>query len=373
MNIFISCGGTGGHVFPGIATGLVLKQRGHTPTLGLSGERSVENETLHGWDGPVFRTGARPLRIKTLPAFAATLWRVWRQMRRARPDVVLAMGCYSSVAPVLVARLLRIPVVLHEANAVPGKALTFLARFAHVTALSFASSASYLPGRRTIYTGMPVRTQALLSGGRASSRAAANEKALFSVLITGGSLGAHAVNELACEALILLHKRGVNIHAIHQCGPADEPALRTRYAAAGVDAQAHAFLREMGRAYASADLVICRAGAATCFELCLCGVPAILIPLPTAVRDHQRLNAEALVQSGGALLRLQADTTPASLAADLEALRNTPARLDTMRQALLQLAAPDAAERLADVVLDSLRSPTCIGERSESMHPKDFP
>ena len=395
LKILIACGGTGGHVFPGMATGQVLKQRGHAPTLWLSG-RSVENETLHGWDGPVFRTGARPLGLKTLLAFAATLWRVWREMRRERPDVVLAMGCYSSVPPVLVAWMLGIPVVLHEANAVPGKAVAFLSRFARVTALSFATSARYLPGRRTVCTGMPVRTglagqepmegfapayggsggpalpvssdgvvgraRALHAPTVAASAIAATTResgesggpALpdsFTVLITGGSLGAHAVNELACEALLQLKAQGaIGLRVIHQCGPADEASLRARYAAAGVNAQVHAFLREMGRAYASADLAICRAGAATCFELCLCGVPAILIPLPTAVRDHQRLNAEALVQSGGALLRNQADATPALLATDIEAIRADPAHRAAMRQALLQLAEPDAAEKLADVV-----------------------
>jgi len=176
------------------------------------------------------------------------------------------------------------------------------------------------------------------------------------VLITGGSLGAHAVNELACEAIILLHRRGVHFRAIHQCGLQDEATLRERYTAAGADVQVHAFLREMGRAYASASLAICRAGAATCFELCLCGVPAILIPLPTAVRDHQRLNAEAMVQSGGALLRMQPDLTPALLASDIEAILANPDRRSAMRQALLQLAAPDAAEKLAELVVETVNS-----------------
>ena len=364
LHILIACGGTGGHVFPGLATGQVLRQRGHQPELWVTG-RSVENDVLRGWDGPVFRTGARPLGLKTLPAFVATLWRVWRQMRRVRPDVVLAMGCYSSVPPVLVARLMRIPVVLHEANAVPGKAVTFLARYARVTALSFAASTQYLPGRRTVVTGMPVRTnlanQLPLDADPGADSAAPSNRSpaleggapsppAFTVLVTGGSLGAHAVNELACEALILLHRRGVGVRAIHQCGDKDEADLRQRYAAAGVDVQAHAFLREMGRAYASANLVVSRAGAATCFELCLCGVPAILIPLPTAMRDHQRLNAEALVQSGGALLRVQSELTPAMLAADIETIRADPARCATMRQALRKLAAPDAAEKLAELV-----------------------
>ena len=302
----------------------------------------------------MFRTGAQPLTPAKLPAFAATLWRVWREMRRVRPDVVLAMGCYSSVPPVLVARLLGIPVVLHEANAVPGKAVTLLSRFARVTALSFAASASYLPGRRTLGVGMPVRTS--LAGQPPLDGfvpvAAATEKP-FTVLVTGGSLGAHAVNDLACEALISLHRRGVAVRVIHQCGPQDESDLQQRYTAAHMDVQVYAFLREMGRAYASADLAICRAGAATCFELCLCGVPSILIPLPTAVRDHQRLNAEAMVQSGGALLRLQPGLTPEMLAADIDAIRTDPARCAAMRRALQQLAAPDAAEKLADLVVQA--------------------
>jgi UDP-N-acetylglucosamine--N-acetylmuramyl-(pentapeptide) pyrophosphoryl-undecaprenol N-acetylglucosamine transferase len=356
LTILIACGGTGGHVFPGLATGQVLQARGHQPHLWVTG-RSVEHDVLQAWTGPVFRTGARPLGLRTLHTFAATLWRVWRQMRRLRPDVVLAMGCYSSVPPVLAARLLRIPVVLHEANAVPGKAVTFLARFARVTAISFAASAGHLPGRHTVVTGMPIRTnlagQPPLEGfapARAAEAVAGGARDDFTVLITGGSLGAHAVNELACAALLDLHRRGAGVRAIHQCGPQDEAALRARYAAAGLRVATHAFLREMGRAYASADLAICRAGAATCAELCLCGVPAILIPLPSAVRDHQRLNAEAMVQSGGALLAVQSELTPAALAANIETLRADPARRARMRQALLQLAAPDAAARLAELV-----------------------
>jgi len=358
LRILIACGGTGGHVFPGLATGHVLRRQGHAVSLwALRPQR--ENAVVRGWEGPIFRTGARPLGLRTLPAFLATLWRSWRQMGRERPDVVLAMGCYSSVPPVLAARLRGIPVVLHEANAVPGKAVTFLSRFARATALSFASSAPYLPGRRTVCTGMPVRTE--LAGQQplagfapaATGDAAAGANRPFTVLITGGSLGAHAVNELACETVLLLRQRGVPLRVIHQCGPEDEAGLRTRYAAAGADVQVHAFLREMGRAYASADLAVCRAGAATCFELCLCGVPAILIPLPTAVRDHQRLNAEALVQSGGALLRVQAELTPSTLAADLETLRTDSARCSAMRQALLRLAAPDAADKLAALVVEA--------------------
>jgi UDP-N-acetylglucosamine--N-acetylmuramyl-(pentapeptide) pyrophosphoryl-undecaprenol N-acetylglucosamine transferase len=346
--IVIACGGTGGHVIPGLATGRVLRQRGHAVSVWLSG-RGVEGDAAAGWDGPLFRTGARPLGLKTLPAFCATLWRAWRQLRREKPDVLLAMGCYSSVAPALAAGILGVPVVLHEANAVPGKAVVVLSRRARVTALSFAGSDRWLPGRRTVCTGMPVRADLApqpLFDGFGPGRPPA-------VLVTGGSLGAHAVNELASEAFARLHVSGFGpLRVIHQCGAADETFLRARYAASGVHAGVHAFLREMGRALASVDLVVARAGAATCAELCLCGVPALLIPLPTAVRDHQRLNAEALAAAGGAVVCGQAGLTPDALAEEIARLLRDAPRRGAMRAALLSLARPDAAGRLADLVLE---------------------
>jgi UDP-N-acetylglucosamine--N-acetylmuramyl-(pentapeptide) pyrophosphoryl-undecaprenol N-acetylglucosamine transferase len=346
LRIIIACGGTGGHVFPGVATGQVLQRRGHDVSLWLSG-RSVENETLHGWTGTVFRTGAQPLRLRNFFSFIITLVRTWRAIRREKPDVLLAMGCYSSVSPVLAARLAGVPVVLHEANAVPGKAVALLSHFARVTALTFADAARWLPGRRTIPSGMPVRNN--LTGLQPLDGCMPGVG--FTLLVTGGSLGAHAVNELVCEAAILLRQQGMtDLHIIHQCGLADEAGLQKRYAVAGVDAKVFGFLREMGRAYASADFAICRAGAATCAELCLCGVPALLIPLPTAVRDHQRLNAEAMVRDNGADLRIQSELTPEFLAAYVIAIRADAPKRAAMRKALLGLAAPDAADKLADII-----------------------
>lgn len=345
LRIIVACGGTGGHVFPGLATAYALRHHGHDVTVWLSG-RAVENDTLHGWNGAVFRTGARPLSLATLPAFAAALWRVWQHLRKDRPDRLLAMGSYSSLPPVLAARALGVPIILHEANAVPGKAVDYLSRLATVTAVSFPGTERFLPGRRVVLTGLPVRVELAHA-----SRLEGFDGHGFTVLVTGGSQGAHGVNELACDALCALRTAGMDdLHVIHQSGAADEVGLRTRYAAAGVDASVMSFLREMGRAYATADLAICRAGAATCAELCLCGVPALLIPLPTAVRDHQRLNAEAMVRAGGADLCNQVDVTPASLAEAVRGLRVDTARRTRMRTSQLSLAAPGAAAKLADVV-----------------------
>jgi UDP-N-acetylglucosamine--N-acetylmuramyl-(pentapeptide) pyrophosphoryl-undecaprenol N-acetylglucosamine transferase len=344
LNIVVACGGTGGHVFPGLTTARNLRSRGHAVTVWLSG-RTVEEAALPAWDGPIWRTGARPLRAAAVPAVLASVVRCVRQMRRTRPDRLLAMGSYASLPPAVAAWLCRVPVVLHEANTVPGQAVDWLSRLARVTAVSFPGTEAALPGRRVVLTGLPVRRE-LAAAGRPPRPAPG-----FAVLVTGGSQGAHAVNERACGALCRLAEQGVSgLRVLHQSGAADADGLRARYAAAGVAAQVVPFIRDMGAAYAAADVAVCRAGAVTCAELCLCGVPAILIPLPGAVRDHQRHNAAALAAGGGAVLAEQGALTDDTLAERLRALADAPSRRAAMADALLRLAVPDADARLADCV-----------------------
>lgn len=344
LNIVVACGGTGGHVFPGLTTARTLRSRGHVVTVWLSG-RAVEEAALPAWDGPIWRTGARPLRAGTFLAIVASVFRCVRQMRRVRPDRLLAMGSYASLPPAVAAWLCGVPVVLHEANTVPGQAVDGLSRLARVTAVSFPGTEAALPGRRVVLTGLPVRRE-LAGAGRPARQATG-----FAVLVTGGSQGAHAVNERCCGALCRLAAQGFNgLRVMHQSGAADADGLRARYAAAGVDAQVVPFIRDMGAAYAAADVAVCRAGAVTCAELCLCGVPAILIPLPSAVRDHQRHNAAALVTGGGAMLAEQGTLTDDTLADLLRGLADAPSRRAAMAAAQLRLAVPDADARLADCV-----------------------
>ena len=349
LKIAVACGGTGGHTFPGLATARVLRARGHTVTLWIAG-RDIEDQTVKGWDGPVFRTGARPLQRN--PAALAALFRSLVRARRGLGeqscDVLLAMGSYASLPPVLAARLARVPVVLHEANTIPGKAVAFLSRFATATAISFSESARWLPRARVVQTGLPVRTelrgQPPLDGFR--------QPRGFTVFVTGGSQGAHVLNQVCSTTLAAWGRAhpASALRVIHQTGAADEASVRAAYAEAGTDAQVFAFLGEMGRAFRAADLVIGRAGAATCAELCLCGVPALLVPLPTAVRDHQRANAAHLAGAGSAECCPQVDFTPAWLTGFLDRFATDAPRQQAMRARALALAVPDAAERLADCV-----------------------
>lgn len=347
----VACGGTGGHVFPGLAVARELKRRGHHVEVWFSG-RDIEASALAKWDGDVFATGARQLSLRAASKIAGAFFRCMGAAKRLRPHALLAMGSYSSLPPVLAASLRHVPVVLHEANAVPGKAVETLSRVAAVTATSFEETARWLPNRRVVCTGLPVRTD--LAG---QPRFPEIPVGHFTVFVTGGSQGARRVNELVSQAMCLLLQAGVrDFFVIHQSGVADEDRVRATYAAAGVPARVSAFVQEMGNAYASADLVICRAGASTCFELCLLGKPALVIPLPSAVRDHQHLNASALARVGGVDEGIQGELTARSIMRYVLNKKNHPEVLARMRQALLSMAVPNAASRVADEIESAAQS-----------------
>ena len=348
LKLIVACGGTGGHSFPGLATAAELASRGHDVTVWMSG-RDVESSVLRGWTGPVFATGARQLSAKNIVANLRALWRCRREMRRARPDALLAMGSYSSLPPVVAAAGRKVPVVLHEANTVPGRAIDFLSHFAKAIAISFERTSGHFPGKETVLTGLPVRTDI---AGQTPFEGV--PKDAFCVFVTGGSQGAHRVNEIALKAMIMLNRdlasRGRKLYVIHQTGINDELEISRAYAAAGVSARVNAFEHEMGRALATADVVVARAGASTCFELALTGTPAFLIPLPSAMRNHQHYNAAAFAAKQAAAEGLQEDLTPRALSNWLRHKAENPESLAKMAEQMRAVSRPDAASRLADLV-----------------------
>lgn len=341
----VACGGTGGHVFPGLAVAKELRQRGHDVKMWLAG-RDVEGKALQDWGGTVFLTGARPLSLRTLPQIWRSFFASRKELKLFKPDAMLAMGSYSSLPPVLAAKTCHLPVMLHEANAVPGKAVGFLSRHTDLTAVSFEDAARWLSGCTVRYTGLPVRADLV-----GQPRFDEVPEGAFTVFVTGGSQGARRINELASQAMCLLKQEGGGrLFVIHQTGEADEAFVKEAYEKAGVPSLVRAFFPEMGRAYASADLVICRAGASTCFELCLLGKPALLIPLPSAKRNHQHLNGLALVRCGGADEGIQKELSEASLMRYVKNKMENPVLLTRMSQAIRSLAVPDAAVRVADAL-----------------------
>lgn len=351
MKVIVACGGTGGHAFPGLAVAAELKRRGHEVVVWDSG-RDIESSVMRSWDGPVFSTGARQLSPKNVFSILASVLRCRKEMKRAKPDVLIAMGSYSSLPPVLAARMCKVKVLLHEANTVPGKAVEFLSRFADTVAISFDMTARYLKDVKTVRTGLPVR--ATIADGKRFDFIPANA---FVVFVTGGSQGAHAVNLLLMDAISMmkaaLDKRGAGarpLYVIHQTGAKDETLVMTEYTKVALPARVHAFETEMANAFASADIVVARAGASTCFELAACGKPALLIPLPTAMRNHQHFNADAFAAKGAADEGIQSQLAAKQVCRYLLEKYDHPDHLAQMAEKMKALATPDAAAKVADLV-----------------------
>jgi UDP-N-acetylglucosamine--N-acetylmuramyl-(pentapeptide) pyrophosphoryl-undecaprenol N-acetylglucosamine transferase len=355
MKIVVACGGTGGHAFPGLAVAEELVKRGHEVIVWSSG-RDVEAGVMARWKGPSFATLARQLSLRNSFSLVRALWRCVREMGRVKPDALLAMGSYSSLPPVIAAKWKGVKVYLHEANTVPGKAVEFLSRFAETVAISFDTTSSYLPGVKTVLTGLPVRAD-ITSGTRFQF---VPNDLFYTVFVTGGSQGAHAVNMLMTKALIAFDKeinsriqRGERLrrlYVIHQTGVKDEAFVRKAYADAHIPSRVHAFERDMAGAFATADVVVARAGASTCFELAACAKPAFFIPLPTALRDHQTRNADQFVLKGAAGEGVQSKLVPRAECQWLLDKYDNPQKLSEMAKNMQALSTLDAAVRVSEVV-----------------------
>lgn len=347
----ISCGGTGGHVFPGMATGLALQKRGHEVALWFSG-KSIEAATRHAWTGQVVQIESakisfHPLR---LPRTILTVIRAYRAsikaLREQQPQALLAMGSYSSLGPVLAARRLNIPVVLHEANVIPGKAISFLSRFATAVAITFPETRNYLKHKNMPLTGLPLRKvmeEAAALKSECPSR--------FTVLTMGGSQGAQKLNEMVPLALGQLREAGVEVAAIHLAGEKAKADVEEAYRKAGVPATVYGFCSDMVSIYRQTSLAISRSGANSCLELALFGIPAILVPLPASARDHQKANAKAMMNAGAAMLLEQAALTPDRLAETIRNLATHPVEMQEMRVKARTRASVGADESLADLIV----------------------
>jgi UDP-N-acetylglucosamine--N-acetylmuramyl-(pentapeptide) pyrophosphoryl-undecaprenol N-acetylglucosamine transferase len=336
-------------MFPGLATAQTLLGRGHEVTLLIGGKR-IEASTRQAWTGPVVVVPAEGLSAHPvrLPRSLLVLARVYRQclreFERNRPDALLAMGSYSSVGPVLAARRLRIPVVLHEANVIPGRAIECLSRFAAVVAISFEETRGYLRHPHLELTGIPLRCELAAA---AQTMAA---PPVFTVLVMGGSQGAQRLNQTVPAAVARLAHAGQTVRVIHLAGERDRATVASAYGTSGIAGVVHGFLADMASAYRESSVAICRSGAASCAELALFGIPAILVPYPEAARNHQRANALALQSAQAALLLDQAELTPERLGDALLSLAADPARRAAMRQAALARALPGADRNLAVLV-----------------------
>jgi len=351
--VVIAAGGTGGHLFPAEALAAALIGRGQRIVL-MTDSRSA------ALDSPVFAgrerfvlSGAGIAGRGTLKAALAGLSLIAgiaqarRALARLDASAVVAFGGYPAVAPVLAARTLthRPRIVLHEQNAVLGRANRFLARHADALALSIAETARVPGGVRASLTGNPVRPaiEAVAPYAAPTDR--------LHLLVLGGSLGARVLSDLVPPAIAALPEAlRTRLSVVQQCRAEDLARVRDAYARTGVAAELATFFPDVASRLEAAHLVIARAGASTVAELAVAGRPSILVPLPGAIDDHQSANARALVRAGGALAFAQALLTPSLLASELATLCEMPQRFSRMAEAARALGRPDAAYGLADLI-----------------------
>jgi UDP-N-acetylglucosamine--N-acetylmuramyl-(pentapeptide) pyrophosphoryl-undecaprenol N-acetylglucosamine transferase len=365
VKVVVTGGGTGGHTSPGLAVAALLRARGVQLAWigsrdGIEARRAVEQGiAYHAIPTGKLRRYWAWRNVSDLalnvPAGIAQAWLLLRQLR---PDVVLATGGFVALPVVLAAAVTRVPVVVHEQTAVPGLANRIAARGARRIAVTFAESAARFPARRVVVTGNPLRPE-LRSGSRAGAVARfALDPALPVVYVTGGALGAHAINRAIGTILpdLLAHAQ-----VIHQCG--DNPAtgdhawLLARQAALPPGLAARYTIvpwvgAELADIYASAALVVGRSGAGTVNECCQLGLPALYVPLPGASGDEQTANARLVAGAGGCAFVAQAALTPTLLVERVRSLLADPTRLKDMGERARTLAVPDAAERLVDLLLE---------------------
>ncbi len=351
MKLLIAAGGTGGHIYPGIAVAKeILRRDASSEVLFVGTSRGLETRIVpeNGFQLALINSaGLKSVgvagKVKGLAVLPKSFAEARRLLKEFRPDVVVGAGGYVSGPVLMMASLMRIPTMVMDSNALPGFTNRQLARFVDRAALTFSEALSYF-GSKGVVTGNPVRKEFFEIPPRE-----ANGK--VNLLIFGGSQGARAINNAMADALEKLESAKDVLRITHQTGEADHENISKKYAAAGwQDADIRPYISDMVGQFSRTDLIICRAGATTCAELAAAGKAALMIPLPTAADDHQRKNAEALQSAGAVRMILQSELSGDVLAKQISDLVNSPEMVKKMGAAAKKLARADAAEAAADMI-----------------------
>lgn len=355
IRLLLTGGGTGGHLFPAVAAAQALKLRQpDSEVLFLGTRRRIDTTTLaqYGFASGSIRSyglkGKNVLELfKALAILPLSILQAMLAIRRFRPDAALGVGGYVTGPVMLAARLSGVPTIIHEQNSVPGMANRKLGRLVDTVCVSLPGSESYFPAEKTVLTGNPVR-QNILELARTEPQPGDR----FTLLVLGGSQGAHAINQLVCEACCSGNYPAVaKMTIIHQTGQNDCHWVDQQYRQAGINARVAPFFNDMTEVYRDADLLVSRAGATTLTELAVLGKPAILIPYPYAADDHQSRNAAYYAEGGGAVRLAEKELTAEQLAGVIGELAGDRQHLAAMASAMRRLAIADAAEKIVDVCL----------------------
>ncbi len=359
MRVVIAGGGTGGHLFPGIALAEEFMTR-HTDNdvLFVGANQGMEKELVPKAGYPLELIDVSGLKgqtfwqtLKNVIKLPWALLQASRIVRRYRPGIVVAVGGYASGPTALAAWLHGIPVVVQEQNALPGFTTRIISKFAKKVFVAFEEAETRLPPNKVMRTGNPIRQSLLDNFLRPRPELT---EPIPRLLVLGGSQGAQFVNESMARAFRIIHERMPPVRLVHQAGRAKLDSIIPLYEEAGLLGKAEVvpFIDDMSTAYARSDLVICRAGATTVAELTICQKPAILIPYPFAADNHQEMNARALADRGAAVLIRQSELTPERLAEEILSLLQDNERRLMMARSAGRLGWPEAAREIADVCVE---------------------
>ena len=345
MRAIIAGGGTGGHVIPALAVAQELQSRYNAEVLFIGTARGIETRLVPaaGFQLELIKVGALnrvdlATRFKTMLDLPRAIAQSAHMISEFRPDVMIGVGGYASGPAMLAASLMNVPMMAFEPNVIPGIANRLVAPMVRAAAVQFPATQKYF--RNAVVTGVPVRREFFHVPPRP-------QEACPTLLVFGGSQGAHAINMAVIESMRHLAQAVPGIHLIHQTGEKDYEAAQAAAASAGISAELSRFIDDMPGAFACADLLVCRSGASTVAEITAAGKPAIFVPLPTAADDHQRHNAETLANAKAALLLPQVELTADRLVQEVASLLGDPARLEQMGSAARQFAYPHAARDIA--------------------------
>ncbi len=363
MKVVIAGGGTGGHLFPGIAVAEEFRGRGLAVDIIFVG-------TVHGIEARVIPREGYTIRfvraeglvgksffrkVKALAVFVLSIFDSRRIIRLVRPSLVIGVGGYASVGMLLSAHIKGIPTMILEQNSVPGFANKFLGRFADAVAVTYQESIGYFPAEKTFLTGNPVRKHILHKDELKADELFPLDKKLFTVFISGGSLGASSINNSIMEALNYLLDLRQNIQFLHQTGDKDCEKVTEAYRRLGFKGIVAPFIYQMAEAYTVADMVVCRAGATTLAEITAIGKPALLIPYPHAASNHQEYNARKLEDMGAARIVLEKSLTGEVLADCIRELYGDEHVRRDMQNASAMFGRIDAAEKVVDIALSLIK------------------
>jgi len=354
MRCVIAGGGTGGHLFPGIAIAeaFVEREKGNE-VLFIGTEKGIEAKVIPGGKFTLRTIKAKPIKGKSLLGKVKAIWSLPIAISEAssilkefQPQLVLGVGGYASGPTLIAAFFLGMKRTIQEQNVIPGMTNRILKWFSQRIFISFEEAKRYFPEKKVIITGNPIRKEFFTSLNKSKGEMKKNDR--FTLLIFGGSAGAHRINQAMMETLDHLQEIKSSIKIIHQTGKEDLDFVSKGYQEKGFDALVRPFFEDMATCYQMADLVICRSGAGTVAELAVCGKAALLIPYPYAAHHHQFINAKKLVDLGAARMILDQELNGEMIAQTIHSLYNHPEERAKMEEAILRLARPKAAEEIVD-------------------------